>query len=61
MAQPVTPCSHPSGHQPSSTDRLSDPFMAAFMPDVPEASSGRRGLFSHTSQPRVRSRPSPMS
>ena len=35
--------------------------MAAFIPDVPEASSGRRGLLSHTSQPRVSSRPSPMS
>ncbi len=25
--------------------------MAAFMPDVPQASSGRSGLFSQTSQP----------
>ena len=53
IAQPVTPCSQPSGHQPSRTDRLSTPFIAAFMPEVPHASIGRRGVLSHTSQPRV--------
>ena len=31
--------------------KLRQPLTAAFMPLVPEASSGRRGLFSHTSQP----------
>ena len=30
------------------------PFMAAFMPLVPDASSGRRGLLSHTSTPWTR-------
>src|SRR5918993_742229 len=50
--QPVTPCSQPSGHQPSRMLTFSTPFMAAFMPDVPDASSGRRGLLSHTSAPR---------
>ena len=59
MAQPVTPCSQPSGHQPSRTERFSTPFIAAFMPEVPLASSGRRGVLSHTSQPRVRSRAEP--
>ncbi len=37
------------------------PFMAAFWPEVPEASSGRRGLFSQTSTPRVNARPTDMS
>jgi hypothetical protein len=40
---------------------LGTPFMAAFMPLVPLASSGRIGLLSHTSQPRVSRRPSAMS
>ena len=35
--------------------RFSTPFIAAFMPEVPHASSGRMGLFSQTSAPRVRS------
>ena len=35
----------PSSHQPSRTLTLTTPFAAAFMPDVPDASSGRRGLF----------------
>ncbi len=30
---------------------MRQPFSAAFIPDVPQASSGRSGLFSHTSQP----------
>ena len=59
--QPFTPCSHPSGHQPSRTLKFRQPFMAAFIPDVPDASIGRRGVLSHTSQPRVRRRPSAMS
>ena len=41
MAQPLTPWSHASGHQPSRIEQLSTPFIAAFMPDVPHASSGR--------------------
>jgi hypothetical protein len=50
IAQPLSP-SYISSHQPSSTDRLRPPLMAAFMPEVPQASSGRSGLFSQTSQP----------
>ena len=50
IAQPFSP-SYISSHQPSSTERFSEPLMAAFMPEVPQASSGRSGLFSHTSQP----------
>lgn len=38
---------------PSSMLKLRTPFIAAFMPDVPHASCGRRGVFSQTSQPRV--------
>jgi hypothetical protein len=53
MAQPFWPSNH-SSHQPSRIDRLSPPFSAAFMPDVPHASSGRSGLFSQTSQPQYR-------
>jgi hypothetical protein len=37
---------------------LSPPLSAAFMPDVPHASSGRSGLFSHTSQPQYSGGPS---
>src|SRR5512145_857617 len=51
ISQPVTPSMHPSIHQPSSTERLGTPFRAAFMPLVPEASSGRNGVLSHTSEP----------
>ena len=42
-------------------DRLMTPFMAAFSPLVPEASSGRRGLLSQTSTPWTRCRPTRMS
>ena len=42
-------------------ERVGVPFMAAFMPDVPLASMGRRGVFSQTSQPRGMSLPSAMS
>ena len=38
------------------SSRLRTPFIAAFMPEVPHASSGRIGLLSQTSVPRVRSR-----
>ncbi len=40
---------------------LGTPFWAAFMPDVPDASSGRRGLLSQTSTPWTRNRPTRMS
>ena len=43
---------HASAHQPSSTLTFSAPLAAAFMPLVPLASSGRRGVLSHTSTPR---------
>jgi hypothetical protein len=32
---------------------LRTPFIAAFIPLVPDASIGRRGLFSQTSEPEV--------
>ena len=60
MAQPSWP-SNSSSHQPSGMDRLSEPFSAAFMPDVPDASCGRIGLFSQTSEPGHRYRAMPMS
>ena len=50
MAQPLC-SSWNSAHQPSRIDRLSEPLRAAFMPEVPHASSGRSGLLSHTSVP----------
>ena len=37
------------------------PLTQAFMPDVPEASCGRRGLLSQTSTPRTRWRATRMS
>ena len=60
IAQPTSP-SNISSHHPSSTEQLSDPFSAAFMPLVPHASISRRGVLSHTSAPRSRSRATPMS
>ncbi len=59
--QPVTPSICPSTHQPSSTLKLGTPFIAAFMPLVPEASIGGSGVFSHTSTPAQRRRASVMS
>ena len=53
IAHPLRP-SYSSSHQPSRIDRLSPPLSADFIPDVPHASSGRSGLFSHTSQPQYR-------
>ena len=50
MAQPFSPSYH-SSHQPSRIERLSPPLSADFIPDVPQASNGRSGLFSQTSQP----------
>jgi len=43
-----------SAHQPSTVLTLSTPLAAAFMPLVPLASYGRRGVFSQTSQPCTR-------
>ena len=60
IAQPFSP-SYISSHQPSSTDRFRHPLSAAFIPDVPHASSGRSGLFSQTSQPGYRSSAMAMS
>jgi hypothetical protein len=40
IAQPVTPSIWASNHQPSRTLKFRTPFKAAFMPLVPEASSG---------------------
>jgi len=50
IAQPFSP-SYISSHQPSSTERFREPLMAAFIPEVPQASSGRSGLLSQTSHP----------
>src|SRR5580765_838910 len=46
IAQPVTPSMQPSIHQPSRMLKLGTPLNAAFMPLVPEASSGRNGVLS---------------
>lgn len=50
IAQPKSGWNH-SSHQPSRTERLRQPFSAAFIPLVPQASSGRSGLLSQMSQP----------
>ena len=50
MAQPFVPSKH-SSHQPSRMLQFSAPLRAAFIPLVPQASSGRRGVFSQTSHP----------
>ena len=50
-----------SSHQPSRTDRLSAPFIAAFIPEVPDASRGRSGVFNQTSHPATSRRASAMS
>ena len=56
-----TPGRKHSSHQPSRTEQFRAPFMAAFMPEVPQASWGRSGVFSHTSAPCSRCREIPMS
>src|SRR5258706_8122535 len=53
MDHPVIPSMCPSTHQPSRMLRLGTPFSAAFIPLVPEASSGYCGVFSHKSTPEV--------
>ncbi len=60
MAQPM-PSVYQSAHQPSRIEQLSTPLRAAFSPLVPQASWGRMGLFSHTSQPAYMSRATAMS
>ena len=50
MAHPLRPSKH-SSHHPSRMLQLRAPLRAAFIPLVPHASSGRRGVFNHTSQP----------
>ena len=52
---------HPSIHHPSITLRLGTPLTAAFMPLVPEASSGGCGVLSQTSVPDTISRARRMS
>ena len=60
MAHPSRP-SNISSHQPSRIEQFNPPFSAAFMPLVPHASWGRRGVFSHTSAPWYRKRATAMS
>ena len=60
MSKPFVP-SVISSHQPSRIEQLSTPFSAAFIPLVPHASIGRRGVFNHTSQPWYIVRAIPMS
>jgi len=60
-AQPVTPSIHPSIHQPSSTLNEGTPLSAAFMPLVPEASSGGCGVLSQPSTPAVSKAPRAIS
>jgi hypothetical protein len=50
IAHPVT-LRHVPNHQPSSTLKFGTPLWVAFMPLVPEASKGRRGVLSHRSHP----------
>jgi hypothetical protein len=45
---------YPSHHQPSMMLTLSTPLRAAFIPEVPQASMGRRGVLSQTSAPWTR-------
>ena len=60
IAQPFSPSYH-SSHHPSRIDRFSPPFSALFIPEVPQASNGRSGLFSQTSQPQYSGRAIDMS
>jgi hypothetical protein len=45
MDQPVAPSMWTSSHQPFRVLKLGTPLYADFMPKVPEASRGRRGVF----------------
>ncbi len=49
--QPVTPSTWPAIHQPSRTLRLGTPWIAAFIPLVPETSRGGGGGLSHPPTP----------
>ena len=60
MVQPLRP-SAISSHQPSLIEQLMPPLRAAFSPDVPDASWGRIGVLSHTSQPAYMARATAMS
>ena len=60
MPQPLS-AAQASAHQPSSTLRFRRPFTAAFIPEVPLASSGAMGLLSQTSTPETSQRASCMS
>ena len=42
-------------------DKFNPPLSALFIPEVPQASRGRSGLFSQTSQPQYNSRAMDMS
>ena len=53
--------SYASAHHPSSTLKFTVPLMAAFMPEVPLASSGDTGVLSQTSTPETIIRLIPMS
>ncbi len=55
------PLDPPPSHQPSSTLNEGTPLSAAFMPLVPEASSGGCGVLSQTSTPAVSKAPRLMS
>jgi len=46
----------PSIHQPSKTEKWGRPFRMAFIPEVPEASSGRMGVLSQRSEPETKRR-----
>ena len=50
-AHPASASFHASSHHPSSVLRLRAPFTPAFIPPIPQASSGRRGVLSQRSTP----------
>ena len=52
---------HDSAAKHVSGESDGTPFSAAFIPEVPEASYGRSGVFSHTSTPCVSCAPRPQS
>src|SRR6267154_5014826 len=51
MMKEFFPCLANSGTHPSGIDKFKEAFMAAVIPEVPEASWYKRGLLSHTSDP----------
>jgi len=60
MAHPLIRDLQTSLHHPSSTLMFTPPLKQTFIPLVPLASRGRRGVFSQTSVPRVMSAASHM-